>query len=432
MSTNTTAVAAAAANRAFDIEMWTMYASGVLVTALRTYARWKAIGFRSFRADDYLVWVAIIFYSAQSALAYSVGAFAQGLANNGMTDAERAVLSPDDPEYAMRVLGSKIQVIGWTTYTLLIGSLKLSILVFYVRLTEGLSRRYRMPIWAGFGLVGSSIIASVLAVMLSCRPFHHYWQINPDPGSEFRTDDEDSCEAAVSKPIVFTAFSSNVLTDIYLILIPAPLLWESSLRLMKKIAASIVLSAGIFVLVCAVLKTIFLFTDDTDGAQLAGAWGTREAFVAVCTTNLPLIFPLLKVWLRPLFGSVLRSSENTYKNPTGFRTIGGGDGNSNAITPRSHRVKTRPSHSTAHGSAYSTKNPLTMLSLTESEERIIGNGGDVRMQILDISVAHVSGNRPSNGIMVSNEVEITSENRNNGTYNRHGVTVQDTWRPAGL
>jgi hypothetical protein len=36
---------------------------------------------------------------------------------------------------AIRAIGSKIQVAGWTTYVLLIGSLKLSMLAFYLRLT---------------------------------------------------------------------------------------------------------------------------------------------------------------------------------------------------------------------------------------------------------------------------------------------------------
>jgi hypothetical protein len=31
-----------------------------------------------------------------------VGAFARGLANNGMTDAQRSALSHDDPEYTWR------------------------------------------------------------------------------------------------------------------------------------------------------------------------------------------------------------------------------------------------------------------------------------------------------------------------------------------
>lgn len=43
-----------------------------------------------------------LFYTAQTALAYSVGNVAHGLANNGMTDAQRAGLSLDDPEYRYR------------------------------------------------------------------------------------------------------------------------------------------------------------------------------------------------------------------------------------------------------------------------------------------------------------------------------------------
>lgn len=99
-----------------------------------------------------------LFYTAQSALAYSVGNASHGLANNGMTDAQRAALSPDDLEYQFRyvssslksedstghdcqlfslrrVIGSQIQVAGWTTYSALIWSFKLSMLAFYIRLT---------------------------------------------------------------------------------------------------------------------------------------------------------------------------------------------------------------------------------------------------------------------------------------------------------
>ena len=71
-----------------------------------------------------------------------------------MTDQERAALSPDDPEYRLRyvnvqaemremksltdsfrIIGSEIQVAGWTVYSILIWALKISILFFYLRLT---------------------------------------------------------------------------------------------------------------------------------------------------------------------------------------------------------------------------------------------------------------------------------------------------------
>jgi len=52
-----------------------------------------------------------------------------------MTDEQRAALSPHSPEYQLRVIGSKIQLAGWSTYSVLLWSLKASLLVFYLRLT---------------------------------------------------------------------------------------------------------------------------------------------------------------------------------------------------------------------------------------------------------------------------------------------------------
>lgn len=43
-----------------------------------------------------------LFYAAETALAFSVGNVAHGLANGGMTDEQRAALSPTDPEYHLR------------------------------------------------------------------------------------------------------------------------------------------------------------------------------------------------------------------------------------------------------------------------------------------------------------------------------------------
>lgn len=59
-------------------------------------------------------------------------------------------------------------------------------------------------------------------------------------------------------PIVWVTFAANLATDPYLIFIPIPMLWKSSLKLLKKIAVTIVLSAGVFVLVCATIKSVFL------------------------------------------------------------------------------------------------------------------------------------------------------------------------------
>lgn len=67
------AAAIAAAVRTFNIELWLLYAIGVLVTILRTYARVKAVGFRNLRADDFIIWIAIVRIKEKS-LAVSISA----------------------------------------------------------------------------------------------------------------------------------------------------------------------------------------------------------------------------------------------------------------------------------------------------------------------------------------------------------------------
>ncbi|KAI0446131.1 hypothetical protein F4803DRAFT_505714 [Xylaria telfairii] len=394
------AEAAAAAARAFNIQLWTLYSIGVLVTILRTYARIKAVGIRNLLADDLLAWIAILFYTSQTVLGYNVGAIAHGLANNGMTDAERAALSPNDPEYQIRIIGSKIQIAGWSVYSSLMCFLKLSVLAFYIRLTEGLGRRYRLQIWLGFGLVIGTFIASIAAVLFSCLPIDRNWQIFPDPGNH--------CQPAISRPIVWTTYAGNVITDIYLILIPLPMLWATSLKLIKKIASSIVLGAGIFVLVSATLKTVFVIVDPVNGAQLAGEWGTREAFVAVFTTNLPMIFPLIKNWLSPIFGSSIWSTQKGSTAHKGTTTIGG-----------SSKGGKRNIQGSRSANMLSTK-----LSTTESQEHMVQ---EIPLQGLKVSGEPGTHPYAPNAVYITNQIDVVHEDVSGHNGDQKSQHIHENW-----
>jgi hypothetical protein len=52
---------------------------------------------------------------------------------------------------------------------------------------KGLGRSYQVRIYIGFALLFCSFIAAIGTIFGACRPFHNYWQINPDPGSKFFT-----------------------------------------------------------------------------------------------------------------------------------------------------------------------------------------------------------------------------------------------------
>lgn len=71
----------------------------------------------------------------ETVAAHLVLAKLNGLTNSYMTPEERAAVVLDSQEYNYRVWGSKIQVIGWSLYVMILWLVKLSIAVFYSRLT---------------------------------------------------------------------------------------------------------------------------------------------------------------------------------------------------------------------------------------------------------------------------------------------------------
>lgn len=363
------AKAAARAFQQFVVEDFTLFAVGFTVTAFRTFARVKQVGFKGLQADDYLVWVAMLIYAAETALAYSVGAVAMGLANNGMTDDQRRNLDPNSAEYQTRVTGCKIQISGWSAYSALLWTLKASLLVFYIRLTAGLGRSYVHRVYIGFALLGSTYLAATLNLFLGCRPFHKYWQINPDPG--------DGCQPAVSTRIVWVYASLNIISDLYLLSIPIPMLWNTTLPLLKKLGLIVLFSGGVFIIVCALIRAVLIVTDPIGGAQVAGSWAVRETFVAVVTTNAPMAFPLVSGWVKPLLSSLARSmrsesfrrsSDGKFKRAVTTFGSGGNGAKGQSRNPRD------PNH-------------LPGLTFTESEERMLSQG---QIKLQDMAAANPS------------------------------------------
>ncbi|KJK74370.1 hypothetical protein H634G_10277 [Metarhizium anisopliae BRIP 53293] len=106
--------------------------------------------------------------------------------------------------------------------------------------------------------------------------------------------------------------------------------------------------------------------DPINGSRLACLWASREVFVAVVTTNLPIVFPRFVRWFTQVFGLMLSlgSQKQSDRTPTGFRSFGGGG----KYGPRWLR-RGPPS-----------PNPITDLTLTASQVEMI-DGSD--LQLLD-------------------------------------------------
>ena len=119
-----------------------------------------------------------------------------------------------------------------------------------------------------------------------------------------------------------------------------------------------------------------------------------------------MIFPLVRHWLRPLFGSSIFSSHAPSKHPVGFRTIGGGYDGSNRTGNR-------------RGRNDSNQLAVSGLSVTESEERIFQN---VKMQDISIHSDPPSELQRPQEITVNTEFHMTEERHTrNGQQNARRV-----------
>ena len=166
--------------------------------------------------------------------AYLVGAKFGGLTNAYMTPEERADLDVHSVEHYNRVMGSKVQVIGWSLYAAILWCLKVCVTALYGRLTyeyrNASPECYRyisliffgrtginhleIRVKMGYGILLVTYLAVALTILCSFQPFHHFWQVSPDPGQ--------MCQATNSPAYVLTVLVLNIITDAYLLSIPLP------------------------------------------------------------------------------------------------------------------------------------------------------------------------------------------------------------------
>ncbi|KAI9852006.1 MAG: hypothetical protein M1838_002129 [Thelocarpon superellum] len=309
---------------AFNVQLFAILAAGTFVVLLRTGARLDAVGMRKLVADDYLMLLANVLFGLEIGAAYSVGALYHGLANNDMTDAERAALSPDSHEYQLRVGGSKLQLMGWSSNITLLWLLKLCLCLFYSRITTGVFHM-RTRVLIGYVVIAVTYVATISSVLGGCGgTFSKNWQINPNPGN--------FCQPAISRVDIFVNLTLNVSTDLYLMSIPLEMLARTKISVPRKTGLLFLFSMGLFVTVASILRCYYvvnvgaivsrgairatmaqsdrsLLQAGVNGAQQSGSWAVYETFAAVVVTNLPIIAPLfIKI------GKKVNSKHNS--NPT--------------------------------------------------------------------------------------------------------------------
>ncbi|KAM0809765.1 hypothetical protein AB5N19_10112 [Seiridium cardinale] len=321
------------------VEAWTLLSLGLVVIATRVYVRWTQVGPSKWQVDDYLMPLTGLVFTLETVAAYLVGALFGGLTNSYMTDEQRANLDPSSEEYFNRQWGSRIQVMGWSFYACILWLLKFSIAVFYSRLTNGLPH-LRLRVRVAYVLLGVTYLTVALSILLSCQPINRFWQINPDPGN--------LCQPTNSRLYVLIVLIPNIITDLYLLSIPLPLLWKVNISLRRKLSLMALFSGAVFVIMAGTIRAVVILSSGAEGAVSGSEWACRETFVAIVVANLPILQPLIrrgasKIGLSGLFSKSKSTMGRSHPLESRER-----NGEAYEFSKRSQRNNTQIQQSTRH------------------------------------------------------------------------------------
>ncbi|KAJ5784190.1 uncharacterized protein N7503_009402 [Penicillium pulvis] len=321
---------------ASNVEAWVLLSLALAIILVRIFVRWTLVGPANFQLDDYFMPLAGFFFAAETVAAYLVVANYEGLTNSYMTTEQRATLQYNSTEWLNRVAGSKIQVTGWSLFVASLWLVKCSLAIFYSRLTTGLQNlpaRVRLA----YVILGVTYLATQLSLLLSCQPFHAFWQIYPNPGK--------FCQPTNSPVYVMVVVILDIVTDIYLLSIPLPLLWAVKINLKRKIPLMALFSGAAFVIAAAIIRAVSIISvsstvfcqngltpyeqtiSGADGASTGSKWACRETFVSIVVSNLPIVQPLIRkgfsrIGLSQLFSSAAKPSGQSYPlSSRGLQTL---------------------------------------------------------------------------------------------------------------
>ncbi|EEU33546.1 uncharacterized protein NECHADRAFT_56504 [Fusarium vanettenii 77-13-4] len=260
-------------------EIWILYVLGVLMIAARIFCRTKMVGYKNYEWDDYFVIGVAFMWTAAPVIGHVFVQVAEGRHTSDLTFQERKNLS--ESERKDWAFGSQMFLLGLTGYFFILWTLKFNMLCFYHRVVRGLwTEIFIKPLMVFVALSG---VAIILTIALTCRPFHHLWQVWPDPGRQ--------CEP---QNLVFfvVILTFNLVTDVCVMLVPIPVLRGIQINRWKKCGLYFLFSLGFFCMFAAILRFVLIFNLNQRG--VSALWSMREDCVGIFVGQAPMVTPLFK------------------------------------------------------------------------------------------------------------------------------------------
>jgi hypothetical protein len=113
---------------------------------------------------------------------------------------------------------------------------KYTVCEFLKRLTGMVwTKTFQIALRAIEYFLASTLAAVIIATLVECHPFDHYWQVIPDPGPHCR----------LGYANLFTMGVCDILTDIFLVVLPVSLFLASAMPLKRKIQLGLLFASSL-------------------------------------------------------------------------------------------------------------------------------------------------------------------------------------------
>ncbi|KAF2153770.1 hypothetical protein K461DRAFT_276820 [Myriangium duriaei CBS 260.36] len=207
-------------------------------------------------------------------------------------------------------LGSILSLLLRLLLTTHLWAMNLLLLLLYRRFIRHL-QWMKHVITATWLFIGISYVGVILATFLECRPFHLYWQVDPNPGS------------CVKEYVQITVQGvTNILIDLILMAVSLPIVFVQAHRTAHRIKLTLLISLGLFCIIITALRLAYTF--QSGSLQPARTfWASVSVLAATFVANAPVLYGSFQLRKREKLSSRAYAAGNhslrtrSRTNPTG-------------------------------------------------------------------------------------------------------------------
>lgn len=203
------------------------------------------------------------------------------------------------------------QFVGQLLWLITTGIIKISILLYYRRLSGSFSPKFKIASWVGIWYNIAFMVGFLCVGMLYCRPLAAYWlQFDLQWVSEGHTW---SCpvDQRLSLPV---SGALSVVGDFYSTLLPLCLVYTLNMPKRQKRALYLLFVFGFLVVTAGLVRTILLTHltrstyDSSWWSYKAWTWSMLELYLAIIIASAPALKPFFRKYLVDPIGGTLHRS----------------------------------------------------------------------------------------------------------------------------